>query len=71
MCSRVRGLFLFASDIPDYAAWTLERVAANGNFQLIGESDKPFENWIRTRYEAKALREGRIPVYLTFRKIAP
>ena len=65
------GLFLFASDIPDYAAWTLERVAANGNFQLIGESDKPFENWIRTRYEAKALREGRIPVYLTFRKIAP
>jgi tRNA (guanine-N7-)-methyltransferase len=29
----------------------------------------PYENWIETRYENKAKREGRTPAYLTFRKI--
>jgi tRNA (guanine-N7-)-methyltransferase len=31
----------------------------------------PWEDWPGTRYEAKALREGRRPAYLTFRKAAP
>jgi len=28
----------------------------------------PWNDWISTRYEQKALREGRTPHYLTFRK---
>ena len=28
----------------------------------------PWADWTRTRYEEKALREGRTPHYLTFRK---
>jgi tRNA (guanine-N7-)-methyltransferase len=62
------GLFLFASDIPDYVDWTREHVSAHGGFAEEGDSSVPFENWTETRYEAKALREGRVPAYLTFRK---
>jgi tRNA (guanine-N7-)-methyltransferase len=63
------GLFLFASDIPDYVDWTREHVAVHAGFREEGDADVPFENWIQTRYEAKALREGRVPAYLTYRKL--
>jgi tRNA (guanine-N7-)-methyltransferase len=62
------GLFLFASDIPDYVAWTREHVATHGGFAEEGDVSMPFADWTRTRYEAKALREGRMPAYLRFRK---
>jgi tRNA (guanine-N7-)-methyltransferase len=60
------GVFLFASDIADYVDWTREHVAMSGLFQERGDAVDPFENWTQTRYEAKAIREGRPPVYLTF-----
>ncbi len=63
------GLFLFASDIPDYVDWTREHVVAHKGFREEGDSTQAFENWTRTRYEAKAIREGRTPAYLTFRKL--
>ena len=62
------GLFLYASDIPDYVSWTREHVAAHGGFAEEGDPTQPFPGWTQTRYEAKALREGRTPAYLTFRK---
>lgn len=62
------GLFLFASDIDDYVAWTREHVAAHGGFLEEGDPDLPYENWIQTRYEAKARREGRSSAYLTLRR---
>ncbi len=62
------GLFLFASDIPDYVAWTRSHVAEHGGFAEEGDPATPFPGWTRTRYEAKAIREGRTPAYLTFRK---
>ncbi len=62
------GLFLFASDIPDYVEWTRDHVAAHAGFRETGDANHPFENWTQTRYEAKALRDGRSPAYLTFRK---
>jgi tRNA (guanine-N7-)-methyltransferase len=62
------GLFLFASDIEDYVAWTREHVAAHGGFAEEGDSAQPFEGWIETRYEAKARREGRGSRYLRFRR---
>ena len=64
-----QGLFLFASDIPDYVEWTREHVTAHGGFTEEGDSTRPFENWTQTRYEAKAVREGRTPAYVTFRKV--
>jgi tRNA (guanine-N7-)-methyltransferase len=62
------GLFLFASDIPDYVDWTRQHVTESGLFREEGDPALPFENWITTRYEAKALREGRSPAYLTYLK---
>jgi tRNA (guanine-N7-)-methyltransferase len=61
------GSFLFASDIEDYVAWTREHVAAHGGFREEGDPREPYENWIQTRYEAKARREGRGSSYLRFR----
>jgi tRNA (guanine-N7-)-methyltransferase len=63
-----QGLFLFASDIADYLAWTREHVAAHGGFVAEGNPAEAFPDWIETRYEAKARREGRTPGYLTFRR---
>ena len=62
------GLFLFASDSAAYVAWTREAVRAHGGFAEEGDGSLPFENWVETRYEAKARREGRVPSYLRFRK---
>ncbi len=64
-----RGLFLFASDIDDYVAWTRDHVAAHGGFLEGGDPSEPYENWIETRYEAKARREGRGSCYLRFHRI--
>jgi tRNA (guanine-N7-)-methyltransferase len=63
-----RGLFLFASDWPDYVEWTRAEVSAHGGFVEEGDAARPFEDWIETRYEAKARREGRVTAYLMFRK---
>jgi tRNA (guanine-N7-)-methyltransferase len=66
------GLFLFASDIDHYVQWTLFETRQAGGFTWLAESASdwrmPFPDWIETRYEAKAKREGRVPSYLTFRR---
>lgn len=62
------GMFLFASDIADYVSWTREHIAAHGGFAEEGDAAQPYENWIETRYEAKARREGRGSSYLRFQR---
>jgi tRNA (guanine-N7-)-methyltransferase len=64
------GVFRFASDIPDYIEWTVEHCAGHPAFgtRVGGVSAEAFEGWKRTRYEAKALREGRTPAYLIFER---
>lgn len=64
------GLFRFASDIDTYIDWTLEHCSAHAGFVQIEPDDwrTPYEGWPGTRYEAKAIREGRTPAYLTFRR---
>jgi len=68
------GEFRFATDIPDYAAWTLAHVLRSPDFTFAARraSDwkEPWEGWQSTRYELKALREGRTPCYLTFSRTA-
>lgn len=62
--------FRFASDIIDYVDWTLWRVKAHGGFEMPHESSadwrKRSDDWPQTRYEAKAIREGRPCHYFTF-----
>lgn len=61
--------FRVATDIPDYVRQTLEEVPQAG-FDLVHQGSTPWSDWLSTRYEQKALREGRSPHYLTFRRIA-
>ena len=66
------AIFRVATDIPDYVRQTLEQVPRHG-FEWLAEGPqdwrRPWNDWISTRYEQKALREGRTPHYLTFRRV--
>lgn len=68
-----QSLFRFASDIDSYVAWTLAHVARSPDFEWTAERAQdwktPFPSWPGTRYEAKAIREGRKGSYLTFRRL--
>jgi tRNA (guanine-N7-)-methyltransferase len=59
--------FRVATDIPDYVRQTLEEVPQAG-FTLTTQGGTPWGDWLSTRYEQKALREGRVPHYLTYRR---
>jgi len=64
--------FRVATDIPDYVRQTLEEVPKSGFEWLArGPEDwrEPWNDWLSTRYEQKAFREGRVAHYLTFRKV--
>jgi len=60
----------FATDIDDYAGWTLARLRGRDDFSWTARSAEdwlaPWPDWTRTKYESKALAAGRNPVYLTF-----
>lgn len=64
------GTFFFASDILDYVEWTLN--FANGKFKKmfnnLEECKKEPEWWIKTRYQTKAIKEGRESYFLEFKK---
>jgi tRNA (guanine-N7-)-methyltransferase len=64
--------FRVATDIPDYVRQTLQEVPKAG-FEWLAEGPADWRDawsdWTSTRYEQKALREGRTPHYLTFRRI--
>ncbi len=67
------GLFRVASDIDDYIDWTLRHLLARDDFAWTAEAADdwrmPYPGWPGTRYEAKALREGRRPTYRAFDRL--
>jgi tRNA (guanine-N7-)-methyltransferase len=67
------GELRFATDIPGYAAYALTRVMRSRDFiwtaEVASDWRNPWPGFSRTRYEAKAIREGRTPAYFIFRKI--
>ena len=69
---RPAGEFRFATDWPNYAEWTLLRFLRSGEFSWTAERAddwrEPWSGFSGTRYESKAVREGRAPTYLVFRK---
>jgi tRNA (guanine-N7-)-methyltransferase len=62
----------FASDIDHYVNWTLNLCHQNDALEWQAQSSAdwftPWQGWKSTRYENKAIREARIPAYLTFLK---
>ena len=59
-----------ASDDPTYQAWVAEVMAAQALFDAPPPVRSARPDWPPTRYEAKALREGRTPRYWTFMREA-
>ncbi|WP_159351235.1 tRNA (guanine(46)-N(7))-methyltransferase TrmB [Roseomonas harenae] len=57
-----------ASDDPTYQSWVDEVMGAQDFFDLAEHHTTHPEAWPRTRYEAKALREGRTPRWWVWRR---
>jgi tRNA (guanine-N7-)-methyltransferase len=66
------GEFRFATDWANYAEWTLLRLTRSRDFIWTAERADdwraPWPGFGGTRYEGKAVREGRAPAYLIFRR---
>lgn len=68
---RPDGQFHFATDIEDYADWTLAHIVRAPQFAFEPEGPgswhQPYPGWQPTRYEQKARREGRlVSFYFSF-----
>lgn len=65
--------FRFGSDIIHYVDWTVARLRRHGGFEFTPEKQSDWrvrpEDWPSTRYEQKAIREGRKCHYFKFKRI--
>ena len=63
----------FASDHPGFVSWALERLLRHPAFDWSARSFRdwrsPPHDWIRTRYEEKALARKEKPAYLHFKRV--
>ncbi len=72
-CLKAGAIFRVATDIEDYVRQTMEQMTLRNDFEWLAETADDWRvawpDWYSTRYEQKALREGRTPHYMTFRKL--
>ena len=63
----------FATDDGGYLVWALERLMVHPSFIWLADTAADWrtrpEDWPETRYEAKALRQGRPCTYLRFQRV--
>lgn len=61
-----------ATDHQEYAKWILNQLIHHPDFYWMAEKksdwESPPEDWISTRYQQKALKEGRKTIYLRFKR---
>lgn len=71
---RPGGEFRFASDWAPYVDWTLRRLLDHPSFRWTARTSEdwkqPWAGWPGTRYEAKAIREGRVPAYVVAERLS-
>lgn len=64
--------FRVASDDMQYISWTLQHMHNHPDFEWLAEGPEdwrtPPGDWVKTRYEQKALRQGKKCNYLRFRR---
>ena len=64
------GELRVASDDAGYVAWALRHLRRHPDFHWVAQRPddwrRPPADWVPTRYESKALAEGRKPAYLRF-----
>jgi len=67
------GTLFFTSDIEHYINWTLEHIMENGRFKASFKNLKETKIepnwWTKTKYQEKAIKEGRESNFLEFKKI--
>ncbi|MEM6603631.1 MAG: tRNA (guanosine(46)-N7)-methyltransferase TrmB [Pseudomonadota bacterium] len=67
---RGHAFWRFASDIEDYIEWVFAQIHLSDHFKLnhLRHYTEVFPDWISTRYEQKAFKEGRKAYYFEFFK---
>lgn len=67
------GVLRVATDHKIYKGWTLRQLAADKNFSWTAKCGNDWkhepQDWVQTKYQKKAIREGRRPVFLDFERI--
>lgn len=67
------GILQVATDHHVYKCWTLEVMAENKDFRWTAKCSDDWRNppadWLETKYQRKALREGRRPVFFEFERV--
>lgn len=67
------GLFRIATDHPIYKSWALRQMHACPDFVWTATCGADWKNppadWVETKYQRKALREGRRPIFLNYKRL--
>ena len=70
---KVGGEFRIATDDPSYLRWILLHLKDHPGFEWLARRPNDWRlrpsDWPQTRYEKKALIEGRAPIFLRYQKI--
>jgi tRNA (guanine-N7-)-methyltransferase len=67
------GILQVATDHPIYKKWTLDTMHKNSDFRWTAKTSDDWRNppadWAETKYQRKAVREGRRPVFFEFERM--
>ena len=67
------GILRVATDHKVYKGWTLRQMAADKNFVWTAKCGNDWKHepsdWVQTKYQRKAIREGRRPVFLDYKRV--
>lgn len=67
------GLFRIATDHPVYKTWVLHQMRNNKDFKWTAKCGndwkQPPHDWVETKYQRKAIREGRRPVFFDYQRL--
>jgi len=67
------GILQIATDHPVYKSWVLHEMAKNSFFVWTAKTSADWRNpppdWCETKYQLKAIKEGRRPVFFEYRRI--
>ena len=67
------GILQIATDHPIYKKWTLDVMHRNKDFRWTAKCSDDWRNppadWFETKYQRKALKEGRRPVFFEFERL--
>ncbi len=67
------GLFRIATDHPIYKRWVLRQMHQRNDFKWMAtcgnDWKKAPQDWVETKYQRKAIREGRRPVFFDYQRL--